>query len=72
LFAGSRANATIDSRQLRRFKLHRYKWTDLAGYGYNTGIASTNAATRAGTSDLTLYRSNRYTSSSTPLIYNFL
>lgn len=39
--------------------------------GYNTGIASTNAATTAGTSDLTLFRSNRYTSSSTPLIYNF-
>lgn len=42
-----------------------------ADYGFNTGVGSTNTATTAGTSDPTLYRSNRYTSSSTPLIYNF-
>lgn len=42
-----------------------------ADYGFNTGIASTNTATTTGTSDPTLYRSNRYNPNSTPLIYNF-
>ena len=42
-----------------------------ADYGFNTGIGSTNPMTTAGTSDPTLYRSNRYNPNSTPLIYNF-
>jgi Malectin domain len=42
-----------------------------ADTGYNGGTASTNTATTAGTSDPTLYRSNRYTPNSTPLIYKF-
>ena len=42
-----------------------------ADYGFNGGIASTNTSTTAGTSDPTLYRSNRYSQNATPLIYNF-
>lgn len=42
-----------------------------ADYGFNTGVASTNTATTTGTSDPTLYRSNRYNPNAAPLIYNF-
>ena len=42
-----------------------------ADLGYNTGTASTNTATTTGTSDPTLYRSNRYNPNHTPMIYNF-
>jgi hypothetical protein len=42
-----------------------------ADSGYNTGTASTNIATTAGTSDPTLYRSNRYNAITAPLIYSF-
>ena len=41
-----------------------------ADSGYNGGIASTNTATTAGTSDPTLYRSNRYSVTRAPLIYS--
>lgn len=40
-----------------------------ADFGYNTGTASTNTATTTGTSDPTLYRSTRYNSNATPMIY---
>lgn len=43
----------------------------LADTGYNTGTASTNTATTTGTSDPTLYRSNRFNREITPLIYSF-
>lgn len=42
-----------------------------ADTGYNTGVASTNTATTAGTSDPTLYRSNRYNPNSAPMVYTF-
>jgi malectin (di-glucose binding ER protein) len=42
-----------------------------ADTGFNTGTASSNTMTTSGTSDPTLYRSNRYNTSSTPLIYSF-
>jgi hypothetical protein len=40
-----------------------------ADTGFNTGTGSTNTATTTGTSDPTLYRTNRY--SGTPLVYSF-
>ena len=40
-----------------------------ADAGYNTGTATTNTATTTGTSDPTLYRSNRW--SNAPLVYSF-
>ncbi len=42
-----------------------------ADTGYNTGTGSTNIVTTTGTSDPTLYRSNRYNATTTPLIYSF-
>jgi hypothetical protein len=42
-----------------------------ADTGYNTGTGSTNTMTTTGTSDPTLYRSNRYNATTTPLIYSF-
>ena len=42
-----------------------------ADTGYNTGTASTNTQVTTGTSDPVLYQSNRYTATSTPLIYSF-
>lgn len=42
-----------------------------ADTGYNTGTASTNTQATTGTSDPVLYQSNRYTATSTPLIYSF-
>ena len=39
-------------------------------FGYNTGTVSTNTATTTGTSDPTLYRSTRYNSNATPMIYS--
>ena len=41
-----------------------------ADFGYNTGTVSTNTATTTGTSDPTLYRSTRYNSNATPMIYS--
>jgi len=41
-----------------------------ADFGYNTGTLSTNMATTTGTSDPTLYRSTRYNSNATPMIYS--
>lgn len=42
-----------------------------ADYGFNTGTVLANTMNTTGTSDPTLYRSNRYNSSLTPLIYSF-
>jgi hypothetical protein len=42
-----------------------------ADFGYNTGTASTNTATTTGTSDPALYKSNRFNSSSVPMVYSF-
>jgi hypothetical protein len=42
-----------------------------ADLNYSGGIASTNTATTAGTSDPNLYRSNRYNNSKNPLLYSF-
>jgi len=42
-----------------------------ADSGYNTGTGSTNSATTTGTSDPTLYNSNRYNGNATPMIYSF-
>jgi hypothetical protein len=42
-----------------------------ADSGYNTGTASTNTQITSGTSDPVLYQSNRYTATTTPLIYSF-
>jgi hypothetical protein len=42
-----------------------------ADSGYNTGTGSTNSATTTGTSDPTLYKSNRYNGNATPMIYSF-
>ena len=41
-----------------------------ADFGYNTGTVSTNTATTTGISDPTLYRSTRYNSNATPMIYS--
>ena len=42
-----------------------------ADTGYNTGIASTNTAVTIGTSDPTLYKSNRYNANATPMLYSY-
>jgi hypothetical protein len=42
-----------------------------ADTGYNTGTGSTNTTTTTGTGDPTLYRSNRYNATTTPLTYSF-
>jgi hypothetical protein len=42
-------------------------WADS---GYNSGTASTNTATTAGTSDPTIYRSNRFNANTAPMIYS--
>jgi hypothetical protein len=41
-----------------------------ADSGYNSGTASTNTATTAGTSDPTIYRSNRFNANTAPMIYS--
>ncbi len=42
-----------------------------ADTGFNTGTASTNTMNTTGTSDPMLYKSNRYNSGATPLLYSF-
>src|SRR5579863_8307256 len=42
-----------------------------ADSGYNTGTASANSANTTGTSDPTLYKTNRYSSGTTPMTYSF-
>jgi hypothetical protein len=41
-----------------------------ADSGYNSGTASTNTATTAGTIDPTIYRSNRFNANTAPMIYS--
>ncbi len=69
--------AAAQTQQPIRVNCGGSSYTDSSGQvwqadtGYNTGTGSTNTMTTAGTSDPTLYRSNRYNAMTTPLIYSF-
>lgn len=69
--------AAAQTQQPIRINCGGSSYTDTNGQvwqadtGYNGGTASTNTNTTMGTSDPTLYRSNRYNASGTPLIYKF-
>jgi hypothetical protein len=67
--------AAAQTQQPIRINCGGTSYTDTNGQvwqadsSYNTGTASTNTMTTTGTSDPTLYRSNRW--SGTPLLYSF-
>jgi hypothetical protein len=68
--------AAAQTQQPIRINCGGSSYTDTNGQlwradsGYNSGTASTNTATTAGTSDPTIYRSNRFNANTAPMIYS--
>lgn len=69
--------AAAQTQQPIRVNCGGSTYTDTTGQvwqadnGFNTGTASSNSNNTTGTSDPTLYRTNRYNSTAMPLIYKF-